>query len=99
VKRLPTKDEVRAYLVANAKRRDDRRWDVPSLGGSTHPLFEPAALKVAEVCLILGVPLSDVISSDLALALARRIAVLEEHVDQYKILATAGTQEPIGAAE
>lgn len=99
MKRQPTRDEVRAYLAANAKQRDDDRWDLPSQGGTVRPVFEPAALKIAEVCLILNLPLSDVISSDLALALARRIAVLEEHVEQYKLLATAGGPYQVGGLE
>lgn len=99
MKRIPTASEVRSFLAANAGKRDDGRWDVPSLGGSSHPMFEPAALKIAETCLILGVPLSDVITSDLALVLARRIVQLEASLEQFKIVATAGTPEPIGAAE
>jgi hypothetical protein len=81
VKRHPTKAEVHSFLEANARRLPDDRWDVPSLG-VTAALFEPAALKLAETCLILGLPLSDVITADFALALARRIATLEETVEQ-----------------
>jgi hypothetical protein len=77
MKRLPTQAEVRDYLAANAHRTDDGRWSVPSLANENRTLFEPAALKIAEVCLILGVPLSDVITSDFALLLARRVATLE----------------------
>lgn len=77
--RLPAPAEVRSFLAASAVRLDDDRWDLPSLGGP-RAVFEPQALKIAEVCLILGVPLSDVITSDFALLLARRVAKLETAV-------------------
>lgn len=78
--RLPTPVEVRTFLAANAVQRSDDRWDVPSLGGAHRTLFEPAALKLAEICLVTGTPLTDVISTDWALAIVRRLAVLEEKV-------------------
>lgn len=83
MKRTPTKAEVHSFLEANARRLPDDRWDVPSLG-VTAALFEPAALKLAETCLILGLPLSNVLTADFALALARRVATLEETVDQCR---------------
>lgn len=84
MRRLPTKAEVRAFLEANADHLDDGRWSVGSLAGNRQVLFEPAALKTAEVCLILGLPLSNVLTTDFALALARRIATLEEAVEQCR---------------
>lgn len=92
MKRIPTASEVRSFLAANAGKREDGRWDVPSLGGSSHPMFEPAALKIAEMCMLLGVPLSDVITSDLALVMARRIVQLEDTVARC-----SGTQPPEAA--
>jgi hypothetical protein len=78
VNRLPTTDEVREFLRANAHRTEDDRWAVPP--AEAPPVFEPAALKLAELCLLAGTPLSQVVTSDLALSLARRITVLEAKV-------------------
>lgn len=78
--RLPTPAEVRAFLVANARQAEDDRWEVPTRDRAIRRTFEPAALKIAEICLITGVPLSDVASTDWALAIVRRLAVLEEKV-------------------
>lgn len=88
--RIPDKAEVRAFLAANASHYDDGRWGVPAIGGGFTVMFEPAALKLAEVHLIVGTPLLDTITSDFALLLARRVIYLEEAMEGYKTLAVAG---------
>lgn len=72
--RLPTRDEIKGFLRANARELEDGRWAVPPQ--EAPPVFEPAALKLAELCMLTGTPLTQVITSDLVLALARRITVL-----------------------
>lgn len=78
--RLPVVAEVRDFLRANATELEDGRWIVPP----GPPLFEPAALKLAEVCLITGHPLSQIMTTDLLLSLARRLTVLEVQVVQLR---------------
>jgi hypothetical protein len=74
-RRDPTALEVKDYLRANGTEHDGR-W---TIGGVAY--FEPAALKISEACLRLGLPLSAVMSTDLVLTLARRINALERSVD------------------
>lgn len=84
MKRLPTRAEVSAFLAANASHYDDGRWGVPSVSGGFTPVFEPAALKLAEVHLIVGTPLLDTVTSDFALILARRLVALEQAVAECR---------------
>lgn len=77
--RRPTPEQVEAFLDAGATREaaDGYYWI------SGYRYSRQAALEVAELCLLLGRDkLSAVVSSSMALEQARRIADLEERMDQ-----------------
>jgi hypothetical protein len=83
-----SQEDVRAYLEQQARKSPGS--DLWVISGMYFP--EDAALRISEFCLIMGQPLSSLISTDVMLALARRLAVLEDRLSPPE----AGVREPAG---
>lgn len=75
--RRPAPWEVLEFLRAGAQQAADGAW---LIGGDIVPRH--SAFGVAELCMILDQPLSLVLTTDLFLAMARRLAALEDALER-----------------
>lgn len=66
-------------LRENAEQLEDGQW---SFGWLPHP--EPEALAIAEACLLLGTPVTDMVTSSTWLRLVDKIVALEERVTRLE---------------
>lgn len=75
----PTEQEIRDLLKAHAPadKSGELRWRIDG-----HWFVDAQALRMAELALLTGQPLSAFITPDLLLNLARRLAVLEERLER-----------------
>lgn len=97
----PTPDEIRAFLTLHAAHYDgnmpncpNREWGVPSVGGTYAAYPDRDALLLAELCLLTGQPLSDVLTVQMQVDTARRLSALEA---QVALLADRLNKKPAAA--
>lgn len=81
----PTDEEVRQYLaqhgqLAGPAAYDTNAWWRISDAGPYHR--EEDALAIIRACLMLGVPVTDTITSEMWLALVERVAQIERHFER-----------------
>lgn len=78
---MPTEEEITAALREHAEEWTPDIWAFSkTVGGVTLHETEKAR-KIVKVCLMLGQPVSDVITIDLFLAMAERLAAIEGRLD------------------
>jgi hypothetical protein len=87
VRRIPTAREAREAVVQTARVSEAGLWSW-SHPDDRDPMWhtEAHALEVAQACLYLGVPVTDVVSSTAWLTLLRLVAELEQrHAVHYHV--------------
>ena len=74
-----TEDEITAALLAHARPWTDGRWVFTHL-----PHSEQSARGIVEACLMLGLPVTDLVTSQVWLALVYRVVDLQRRVDELE---------------
>jgi hypothetical protein len=74
----PTDDQVRAALAENGRRIETGRW---TFDGGVDAHSETSALAITRACLILGVPVTDILTGEMWNAVLSELVALGRRVD------------------